>query len=199
MTTTATDPRPLLRRTADQFAALVATVEPERLGDPTPCSEFDVRALISHVLGNTLAYAIITEGGPLEQATGGAGEIADEGWAAAYAAAAERLVAAGEGLDDPALEHVVDLGFAKMPLRGTLSAVVMEIAAHSWDLRTALDSAIELAPDVAEFSLAFARQAIAQDRRGGPVPFAPVRPAPEGADAYGQLAAWLGREVPSAS
>ncbi|MEV5983126.1 TIGR03086 family metal-binding protein [Streptomyces sp. NPDC052114] len=192
---TAIDPRPLLRRTADQFTALVATVEPGRLGDPTPCGEFDVRALIGHVLTGTHAYAELAEGASADPKLEDFTEVPGDDWAAAAAAAAERLVAAGQDLDDEALERTVDPGFAAMPLHGALSAVIMEIAAHTWDLRRALDAKPDLAPEPAEFSLAFARRALPPERRGGPAPFAPVRPAPEGSDAYDELAAWLGREV----
>ena len=57
------DPRPLYERAADQFAGLLKTVTPERLGDPTPCTEYDVRALVSHVVGGTHRIAHIGEGG----------------------------------------------------------------------------------------------------------------------------------------
>ncbi|WP_055701847.1 MULTISPECIES: TIGR03086 family metal-binding protein [Streptomyces] len=191
----ATDPRPLLRRTADQFTALVATVEPGRLGDPTPCDAFDVRALIGHVLSGTHAYAQLAEGASSDPTIEDFSEVPDGDWTAAASAAAERLVTAGQDLDDDALERMVDPGFAAMPLHGALSAVVMEIAAHTWDLREALGAKPELDPETAEFSLAFAHRALRPERRGGPVPFGPVRQAPEGADAYDELAAWLGREV----
>ncbi|MCT2594765.1 TIGR03086 family protein [Streptomyces sp. N2-109] len=193
---TATDPRPLLARATGQFASLVATVEPSRLDTPTPCSEFDIRALIGHVTGNTLAYALFAEGGSVEDEPGGIAKAPGGEWTAAYTAAGERLVAAGQGLDDNALDRMVNLGFATMPLRGALSAIVMEISAHTWDLHQALGGGHELDPELAVFSLAYARETLPPGRRGAPVPFEPVRPAPEGADAYGRLAAWLGREVP---
>lgn len=192
---TTIDPRPLLERVTDQFGTLIATVEPEQLNAPTPCTEFDVRALIGHVLGNTIAYALIAEGGSVEDAPGDITEVPGGDWKGAYAAAGERLTLAGKMLDDDALKRVVDLGFAKVPLRGALSAIVMEIAAHTWDLREALGASPELAPEPAEFSLDYARELLPPQRRGAPVPFEPVRPAPQGADAYTRLAAWLGREV----
>ncbi|MFK0296738.1 TIGR03086 family metal-binding protein [Streptomyces sp. NPDC090442] len=189
------DPRPLLERAAGQFAALVAAAEPRRLNDATPCPEFDVRALAGHVLSNTLAYAYIAEGGTIADEPGDIKEVPGDDWTAAYTAAADRLVAASRVLTDGALDQVVDLGFAKMPMRAALGAIIMELAAHTWDLREALGASPELAPEVADFSLTFARETLPPERRGAPSPFAPVRPAPEGADAYGRLAAWLGRDV----
>ncbi|MFE7313384.1 TIGR03086 family metal-binding protein [Streptomyces sp. NPDC057555] len=194
---TAMDPRPLLERATGQFATLIAAVEPGRLADPTPCTQYDVRTLIGHVLGNTLAYAHIAEGGSIADAPGDARDVPGDDWAAAYKASAQRLVAAGRALADGALDRTVDLGFAQMPMRAALGAIVMEIATHTWDLREALQVSPELDPELAEFSLAYARATLPPTRRGAPVPFEPVRPAPEGTDAYGKLAAWLGREVHS--
>ncbi|MFF4603985.1 TIGR03086 family metal-binding protein [Streptomyces sp. NPDC001339] len=198
---TTIDPRPLLERATGQFAALVAAVEPGRLNDRTPCPEFDIRALIGHVLGNTLAYAYIAEGGTIADEPGDIKEVPGDDWAAAYAVAGDRLVAASRGLTDGGLDHVVDLGFAKMPMRAALGAITMELAAHTWDLCEALGyspesmGARELDPEVGGFALAYAQETLPAERRGAPVPFEPVRSAPEGADAYGRLAGWLGREV----
>ncbi|MER7989420.1 TIGR03086 family metal-binding protein [Streptomyces noursei] len=192
---TTVDPRPLLERAAGQFAALVSATEPRQLNDATPCPGFDVRALIGHALGNTLAYAYIIEGGTIADEPGDVKDVPGGDWTAAYTAAGDRLVAASRVLTDGALDHVVDLGFAKMPMRAALGAITMELAAHTWDLREALGASPELAPEVADFSLTYARETLPPERRGAPVPFEPVRPAPEGADAYGRLAAWLGRDV----
>ncbi|MCZ1006706.1 TIGR03086 family metal-binding protein [Streptomyces lydicus] len=194
---TSLDPRLLLERATGQFAALVATVEPSRFDDRTPCTEYTIRALIGHVLGNTLAYACIAEGGSVADEPGDIKEVPDDDWAAAYKASGERLTAAGRGLTDGALDGIVDLGFAKMPMRAALGAIVMEIATHTWDLREALGASPELDQELAEFSLAYAQDALPPARRGAPAPFEPVQPAPEGVDTYGRLAAWLGRKVPA--
>ncbi|MFF8643232.1 maleylpyruvate isomerase N-terminal domain-containing protein [Streptomyces sp. NPDC015345] len=109
------DPRPLLYRAAGQFAALVATVEPGQLDTPTPCHEFDIRALIAHVLGNTLAYPHIMQGTYRAAEPGNVAEVPGDDWAAAYADAEERLIVAGWAMDDRALDRMVDLGFATLP------------------------------------------------------------------------------------
>ncbi|WP_177226712.1 maleylpyruvate isomerase N-terminal domain-containing protein [Saccharopolyspora shandongensis] len=40
-----------LRRTNADFARRVRSIEPGRWADPTPCAEWDVRALVSHPAG----------------------------------------------------------------------------------------------------------------------------------------------------
>lgn len=80
----------------------------------------------------------------------------------------------------------------EIPGRAALSAYVMEIVAHTWDLSEAIGRPLALDPEPAEFALAAARQALPEGPREGRPFDAPV-PAPEGAGAYERLAAWLGR------
>ena len=57
------DPRPIHRRAISQTGAIVAAVEPGQLGLPTPCPEYDVRALLSHIVGGLNRVAVAGEGG----------------------------------------------------------------------------------------------------------------------------------------
>jgi hypothetical protein len=69
-----------------------------------------------------------------------------------------------------------------------------ELAVHTWDLATALGrSTGDLDAEVAERGLTFMRASLTEANRG-PV-FGPERPAPAGADAYQQAAAFAGRSV----
>ncbi|MFD5795205.1 hypothetical protein ACFWIO_16940 [Streptomyces diastatochromogenes] len=70
----------------------------------------------------------------------------------------------------------------------------MEIVTHTWDLAEALGHREELDPEPAEFALATARQVLPDFRpRDENTPFDTRHQAPEGAGAYEQLAAWMGR------
>src|SRR5215207_5615581 len=57
------DPRPLLRRCADQAVTILAALRPDDLERPTPCAEFDVRTLAGHVLSVLRGVAVVTAGG----------------------------------------------------------------------------------------------------------------------------------------
>ncbi len=109
------DPRAQYERAADQMAALIDAVRPDRLGAPTPYAEFDVRALLGHVVRGTHGAA---ELGATAAGAGAAGapaglsagpsegpdataDVPDDGWATAYARARAELVAAWA--DDAAL------------------------------------------------------------------------------------------------
>ncbi|WP_329258005.1 TIGR03086 family metal-binding protein [Streptomyces sp. NBC_01478] len=191
MNTNAMDPRPLYTRATEQAAALIRTVRPERLGAPTPCTEFDVRTLLSHLVGGTHRIATVGEGGDGMAVHPFVDGVSDEDWPTAYDEARTRVAKAWS--DDARLDALVRVPWGEAPGRIALSGYVMEGVTHTWDLSEALGHPLQLDPELAEFALAFARRALPDEQRDADTPFATAQPIPEGADAYGQLAAWLGR------
>ncbi|MBB5116826.1 hypothetical protein AF335_30245 [Streptomyces eurocidicus] len=188
-----TDPRPLLDRAVAQLAALVAAVPADRLGAPTPCSEFDVRALLGHLVAGAHDGAELGEKGTVEWSRPPEG-VADDGWSAAYEEARTRLIAAWA--DDATLTRPVKVEWGEFPGAVYLtSGMVLESVTHAWDLSRALGDPLPLDQELAELALGWAERFLPAERRGAGVPFGPVRSVPAGADAYGRLAGWLGREV----
>lgn len=188
----ALDPRPLYARAAAQIASLIATVRPEQLDGPTPCDEFDVRRLLSHMVGGTRRIAVIGAGGDGLALPPFADGVPDDGWAAAYEEVRE-LVRAGWA-DDARLDALVRVPWGEAPGRIALAGYVMEAVTHTWDLSEALGRPLALDPEPAEFALVIAARVLPDEGREDPeLPFGAVVPAPEDADAYGRLAAWTGR------
>ncbi|MEU5404151.1 TIGR03086 family metal-binding protein [Streptomyces sp. NPDC005963] len=189
------DPRPLYERAADQFATLLETVTPLRLGDPTPCSEFDVRALLLHSVNGLHLMAHIGENGDWKSAPPPVSAIADDAWRGAYEDAHRRFGKAWS--DDAKLGSTVSSPWAEETVGAAMIGfALLETVVHGWDLSEALGRPAQLDPTLAEAVIPIAHDALPADRRGGAVPFGAVREAPAGADAYDRLAAWLGREVP---
>ncbi|ANP49628.1 uncharacterized protein (TIGR03086 family) [Streptomyces griseochromogenes] len=193
MTTTGfTDPRPVYARATEQAAELIGTVRPEQLDGPTPCAEFDVRTLLSHIVGGTLRIAVVGEGGDGLAVHPFAEGVRDDGWAAAYEEVRLRVLKAWE--PDERMTSPVRVPWGEAPGHAALSGYVMELVTHTWDLAEALGHPLELDPEAAEFALATARQVLPDSLpRDAGTPFAARRRAPEGADVHEQLAAWLGR------
>ncbi|MDN3262068.1 TIGR03086 family metal-binding protein [Streptomyces sp. CSDS2] len=185
-----TDPRPLYTRATAQAARLLEAVRPEQLSAPTPCAEYDVRALLGHIVGGTRGIAAVGETGTERGEPVAAPEVPDDGWAGAYGEVRERALKAWES--DERMASSVTVPWGKIPGRAALSAFVMETVAHTWDLSEAIGRPFALDPELAEFSLATAREALPEGPREGR-PFGAPVPAPEGAGAYERLAAWLGR------
>ncbi|MER5883279.1 TIGR03086 family metal-binding protein [Streptomyces sp. NPDC001941] len=189
------DPRPLYARATGQLAALIKTVRPEQLEHPTPCAEFDVRALLAHVVGGAHRIAVVGEGGDALSQPVDIEPVADDEWSVAYDQARERAYAAWT--PDDRLAAQVTMPWGTLPGAGALQAHVMETATHTWDLSRALGEPVVLDQEIAEVALESARRMVAADRRGqeNGVPFEAPREAGADADAYERLAAWLGRDV----
>jgi len=186
------DPREIHKRAVAQTESIVAAVQPDQLGLPTPCTEYDVRALLSHVVGGLNRIAIVGEGGDALAIPARADGVPDDGWPDAYRAAAARARAAWA--DDARLDAPVTVPWGTVPGRIAVSGYVQEILTHGWDLARATGQPTELDPELATWVLAVARRILPPEPRGGQIPFGPVVPIPSDAGLYAQLAGWLGRQ-----
>ncbi|MET8564451.1 TIGR03086 family metal-binding protein [Streptomyces flaveolus] len=185
------DPRPLYARATAQAAQLIRTVRPDQLTLPTPCTGFDVRALLGHAVGGTRRIALVGEGGDGRSEPMTAPDVPDDRWAEAYDEVRERAVKAWAS--EERMASSVRMPWGEISGRAALSAYVMETVAHTWDLSEAVGHPLALDPEPAEFALAAAHKTLPEGPREGR-PFEAAVPAPEGAGPYERLAAWLGRK-----
>jgi uncharacterized protein (TIGR03086 family) len=181
------DPRPLFNRATAQATQVVTAVRPDQLHSPTPCKDWDVRALLAHMvsgLGRVSAMAV-------QRAPAGGSSGADDRWAEAYrdaAAAAQNALR-----NDAVLEETYQAPFGSMPGRDLLRVFTVEVATHTWDLAHAIGSTSPLDPEIGEVAFAMASRWVPAEPRGDAIPFGAVVPVPADADVYNRLAGWLGR------
>lgn len=186
------DPRPVFARALDQAEQQVAAVGADELGNRTPCADYDVRALLGHMIGVLHKIARVGAGADARDVPDVIGGIADDGWVDAFAEIRDEVERVWAG--DETLDRMVTLPWATLPGRVALDAYTHEFTVHSWDLAHATGRLAELDPDLAVQALdAFPRFAPPEER-SGQGPFAPAVPVPNDADAYTQLAAYLGRQ-----
>lgn len=177
-----------IKSAADAAAKVVAGVGPDQLESPTPCSEFDVRALGNHMTG-FLPYAAnaIRKGPDME---GEAPDFTEGDWAGNYRAMADDLVAA---VSEPGVgEGEVKFGSGSMPAENALAIMLMELTVHAWDLARATGQDYQLDPATAAMAAAITSQAATTGRDSGF--FGPEQPAPEGADEFVKALAVSGRD-----
>lgn len=186
------DPRAVFGRAVAQTESIVAAVRPEQAGLPTPCLEWDVRTLLSHMVGGVTRIALVGEGADALSLPPFAGTGDD--WAGEYRAAGERAAAAWA--DDAKLDAVSAVPWGKVPGRVAVAGYVREVLAHGWDLAVATGQEPERDQELGAFALELSRRSLPAEGREG-IPFGPVVPAQAGAGAYAQLAAWLGRAQPA--
>lgn len=192
--TATTDPRQMYARALAQTESIIEKVQPEQLSEPTPCDEYDVRSLLSHIVGGVNRAAIFGEGGDGLATPAVADGVADDGWPDAFRQACARAQAAWA--DDTKLDRLVNVPWGEVPGRAAITGYFQEVLTHGWDLAKATGQPTELDPELAEFALAFARRVLPPGIRADEeVPFGAVVEVPAGNGPYAQLAGWLGRVV----
>jgi uncharacterized protein (TIGR03086 family) len=184
------DPRPLFVRALDQTQQLVNTTGPDDLDLPTPCDEYDVRALLGHLLTVAARIDLALRGGDpltIPVVTTGVDDVP--------AAWKERRVSLDDTVtDDAVLGRTCKLPWGTFPGAAAIGAYTGELATHAWDLAKATGRLDQLDQDLAAQVLPMVRQFVPADGRGGHIPFGPVVPAAADASPYDQLAAWQGRQ-----
>lgn len=176
-------------------AEIVKMTPAERLDTPTPCAEWDVRALLNHVIGTLwLSAGLLADQPPrYPMAPGGLppADLAGDDPVAAYAEAAAAALAAAAAGDALTRTHATPLG--DMPGPGLAGFTTLDILVHGWDLAKATGQPTELDGRLAAHVLGFAEQALAtpQSRAGR---IGAAMPVQAGAPVTSQLIAFLGRQ-----
>ena len=157
---------------------------------PTPDDEWDVRALINHVvLGNVWAAENVKTGNAPRPSGDGIGERET---LEAYTASADAMMASFE--EPGALGRMVNMPFGEMPAAGLAGFRSIDLIIHAWDLAKATGQDTNLAPELCEAALATSRQRMTgMDRTN--MPFKEEVIVPADAPAADRLAGFLGRKV----
>src|SRR4051812_26433479 len=174
-----------LDRTFQHAHQVIGGVSKDRLDDPTPCTEWAVRDLLSHMIGVVAGLGSAVSG----QAPQGEFELSADpasqfGEIAATTLQAWRVPGT--------LDRMIDGGPGPMPGQVLAGINLLDTATHTWDLATATGQKAALPDDVAEAAMAAAKQIVSDDIRQGR--FGAPCHAPDGADATSRLVAFLGRQ-----
>lgn len=177
-----------LRRALDRTAEVVAAVQPEQLGLPTPCPDYDVRGLINHLVAGNLMFAAVANGDELDLGVFDQDHLEDDP-AAAYRRSAQTTLA---GWQRPgALDE--NLAFGNMPGDTVIRLHLTEELAHGWDLARATGQDDTMDPRLAEIALEAMRKVPTELLRSGQNFGAEVA-CGAGALPHERLVAFLGRD-----
>jgi uncharacterized protein (TIGR03086 family) len=189
------DPAAELEEALELAGRLVAGVKPDQWELPTPCTEWNVRQLVDHLVSGHELVARVLRGEPFEQAVAAARSPDDDRLgddaAAAYDASAREVLAAFSAPD--VLERLVRVPFGTVPGAVARHLRIVECLVHGWDLATALGVPFDPPAPLVEQEIAFSGPLVGQvppERRV----FAPSRSIAEGSPPIERLAALLGRD-----
>ena len=180
------DPITQLDAVVPLLNGLVSNLDGDDLDAPTPCTRFDVRQVLEHMVGGATAFAAAFRG--TEPAGTG---VADD----LVAAFPRALGALQEAMREPgALDRTIASPFGPMPGDVFARLVALDGLVHGWDIATATGQQYDPPAEVVEAAGRFARAAITDEIRDGDTFAAAVEP-PEDASALTRLVAFTGRAV----
>ncbi len=187
------DPIEMCQRTLEGAERMVASLRPEDLEKPTPCSEWNVRQLLDHMIGVNWRFAAVASGQAQAGAPAPGASPSGADPAANYAASARAALA---GWRTPgALERTLNLPFGEMPSAQAIGFNIGDQLMHTWDLAKATGRDRTLDPEVCAAVLERARQTLTPEMRAQTTAFGPEQPFPPDAPIHDRLAAFLGRQV----
>lgn len=171
-----------LHSATDWTAKTIAGVAADQLAAPTPCTEWDVRTLLDHLIGGTWMFATAIGGA--------AGDDPAAPDADRFRGAADALLTT---LHEPgALERTAQLPIGQVPGSALVGIALLDVLVHGWDVAKATGQDTTVADPLAEAVLAFATQAVRPQMRG--VYFAEPVHVDEGARPIDRLVGFLGRQ-----
>jgi uncharacterized protein (TIGR03086 family) len=125
-------------RGLESFLSRVRKAGSDGWGRSTPCDEWDVRALVNHVVGELLWAPPLVEGQSIEQVGDRfEGDVLGADPAATAAAAADGARSAFRA--PGALEGTVHLSFGDFSGNDYCWQLIADLTVHSWDLARGLD------------------------------------------------------------
>jgi uncharacterized protein (TIGR03086 family) len=171
----------------DHTEEVLRGVGPEDFDKPTPCPDWDVRALLSHFVGVVVNMGR-GAGGEALLTPDEAFAVGDD-LAGRFRAEADRTLAAWR---DQGLEGEVDVGAGPMPASLAIGVNLVDTSTHTWDVAKATGQPAELPDDLATTVLGVAQGFVPQLR--DVVGIAPPVPVGDDASPTDRLVAFMGRQ-----
>ena len=189
---TADEPIDQLSRAIDQTSAIISRIHPDQTTLPTPCTAWDVRDLVNHVVHDVQQFTAMAGGGRYQQQDS---DVIGDDWIGAYRDAAGSLLAAWRR--EGALETPVKLPWGEQPATWSIGQQITDLVVHGWDIAVATGQSTDLDPELGQLSLDWAKENLRPEFRGdeasGKV-FGPEVSVPDDAPLHDRLAGFFGRD-----
>ena len=179
----------LLESVLTKTAGLISRVETGQWELPTPCPDYNVRELVSHMVGWAQLFAASASGETFEGDP--TAYAASEDAAQDFESAGARIV---DGWRSAGFDRTVRMTSGELPAPMVFNMTLMEYLTHGWDLAVATSQPVPYSEAEAEETLKRAQPTLPDEYRGEGKPFGPRREADADADAVTRLVAFMGRD-----
>ncbi len=176
----------LLEQILAKTARVVDGVRADQLGDPTPCSDFDVEQLRNHIVGWAQVFAAGSAQHPFD-GDPAIYTVGDDAGSVFRSASAEMV----RGWREHGFDREVRLMGAPSPAPMVFTMTLMEYLTHGWDLATATGQPIPYSDEEAFDVLRRAEGTLKDEYRGAA--FGPRVEVASDAPAVDRLVAFMGR------
>jgi uncharacterized protein (TIGR03086 family) len=182
------------RKALDATGRIVRGIDAAHLASSTPCDDYDVRGLLSHVVSGNLWVEPLVAGKTIEEVGDRYdGDVIGDDPGAAYDASAR---IAGDAFERPgAMEVPVAVSYGPVPGEVYAGHRFIDVLIHGWDLAVATGQNTALDPELVETCWEIVRPQ--QDLLRGSGAFGNEIEVPDSADSQTRLLAVLGRRAPS--
>ncbi len=169
---------------------LAENTRADQLSNPTPCSEWNVRQLLNHVIGGGHMFAAGLRGDAL--AGGEPADLVGDDHRAAFRTSIDGFTAALANTEE--LDKPVTLPFGTLPTVAALQLAAGDLLVHSWDLAQATGQAFDPPADFVDASYQFFQVAVNDDLRAAGM-FGPALDVANEATPFMKLLAHAGRRA----
>jgi uncharacterized protein (TIGR03086 family) len=130
----------LLATAAERAVPVIRALPDERLADPTPCADYDVKSLVNHLFHVTVQFQNLAAKKDSDFTATPDYIAADPSWRDRFATEAHLLA---EAWSAPGAEEGTT-GAMNMPARIVGSLALLDLTVHAWDLARATDQEYRL-------------------------------------------------------
>lgn len=170
-------------------ASTMAGVRADQLDLPTPCPDFDVRALLDHLV----TWLRVFDGAINDRALDWdphAGQTYDD-WTKKFKAAGESALG---GLRAQGFDRAMTMTADPIPGHVVLGMMLMEYVGHGWDLAVATNQLSPFTDEEVEVAMTSATGLVQSEHRGSESYFDQIVEVSDAADPTERFVAFLGRD-----
>lgn len=142
------DPKEFFARAAEEAGSCVKLATPDKLGKTTPCSEWNLRALLNHMISELLWLPELLRGKTIaEVGNRYDGDVCGSDPANNWERAADAALVAVHRADPELITH---LSYGDFPAKHYIAEVASNVLIHGWDVGQSLQCSLIFYSDAAQ-------------------------------------------------